>query len=179
MRAESPDFSKLMRPWAAAWGLPGFETGIRVRFSSRLKRSLGRCWPQRGEILLHRTLQRAAHADVAKVVCHEAAHIAAYHLYGRSVKPHGVEWAALVRFAGFNPVTRAHSVDASGRVGVRQLRRSFVAITNRQRVVVHRCPVCQMERIARRIVSGWRCAECIAGGLDGRLATTIRPTQSP
>ncbi|HLE72474.1 MAG TPA: hypothetical protein VJH87_22540 [Vicinamibacteria bacterium] len=36
----------------------------------------------------------------------------------------------------------------------------------------HRCPVCQLFRAARRLMSRWRCAACVASGLEGRLSIT-------
>ena len=169
MAAEQPDFAMLIRPWAKRWGLPGIESGIRVRYSGRLHRSLGRSWPTRGEIVLHPGLQQAKREELAMVLCHEAAHIAAYQLYGRAASPHGPEWAALVRSAGYAPVTSTPAVGASASSSSpRAITRSI------RRLVLHRCPVCQTERIARRVVSGWRCAECVAAGLEGRLETTVR-----
>ena len=38
----------------------------------------------------------------------------------------------------------------------------------------HWCPVCQSSRQARRPVKAWRCAACVAAGLDGRLEITRR-----
>jgi hypothetical protein len=38
----------------------------------------------------------------------------------------------------------------------------------------HWCPVCQSSRQARRPVKAWRCAACVAVGLDGTLEITRR-----
>ena len=170
MRAEKPDFSQLIRPWARRWGLPGIEAGIRVRYSRRLQRSLGRSCPERGEIVLHHQLQKAVLADLALVVCHEAAHIAAYQLYGASATPHGHEWATLVSLAGYAPTI---SLSELGDIKHREKLSTGARPTTK--LVVHRCPVCQTERLARRVVKGWRCAECVVAGLEGRLET-IRMT---
>jgi hypothetical protein len=46
----------------------------------------------------------------------------------------------------------------------------------------HWCPVCQSSRQARRPVKAWRCAACVAAGLDGKLEITRRtrrPTAAP
>lgn len=174
MPTEPLDFAALIRPWAKQWGLPGIEAGISVRFSTRLKRSLGRSWPRRGEIVLHPKLRDAKPTDLAMVVCHEAAHIASYQLYGGKAAPHGAEWAALVSSVGFAPVTR---VSALGAIQVAPKSRGPLQPTAR-RLVLHRCPVCQSKRVARRIVSGWRCAECVAAGLDGLLETTVIPAHA-
>ncbi len=34
---------------------------------------------------------------------------------------------------------------------------------------LHRCPVCQASRSARRAVHRWRCAACVRAGLNGLL----------
>jgi hypothetical protein len=38
----------------------------------------------------------------------------------------------------------------------------------------HWCPVCQSSRTGRRPVKAWRCAACVAAGLDGKLEITRR-----
>ncbi len=103
------------------------------------------------------------------VLCHEAAHIAAYHLYGRNARPHGAEWAALVRAAGFSPASSFHSSQPTEREAALRRRPRHPST----RLVAHVCPVCQTERLARRVVRGWRCAECVAAGLDGHLDTSV------
>ena len=95
-----------------------------------------------------------------EVLCHELAHVAAYELHGRRCRPHGPEWAALMRAAGFEPCARArltHDVSA------------LVVAPRRGSQYEHRCPVCQAVRFARRPVRQWRCVACLTAGLDGRL----------
>jgi predicted SprT family Zn-dependent metalloprotease len=159
-----------MRPWAHHWGLPGLEGGIRVRFDGHLRRSLGRCRPDRGEISLHPALAEAAPREVAAVLCHEVAHVAAFHLYGAAVPPHGPEWAALVAAVGHAPVT-AKALQGADTTRPAQAPR---VQPSARRNVLHICPVCQTARLARRVVHGWRCAECVAAGLDGKLEITVQ-----
>jgi SprT protein len=90
------------------------------------------------------------------------AHLAARELYGRSVRPHGAEWKALMANAGFEP--RTHLPHPNGATKRRKRRAPYV--------YVHRCPVCQFSRTARRLMSRWRCAECVASGLEGLLTIT-------
>ncbi|MCK5800636.1 MAG: hypothetical protein KAI47_25785, partial [Deltaproteobacteria bacterium] len=93
------------------------------------------------------------------------AHIAVYELYDDGYKPHGSEWQALVRQAGFEPMVRM-TVDAlrpkPSRPGVTVL-------------YDHRCAVCGYSRSAKRPVTRWRCPECRAAGLEGELEITSRP----
>ena len=153
---------RLLRQWARKWGLPGFESAVSVTLTTRLRRSLGRCRPARGAIALRHDLTRVPAATFDAVLCHEAAHVAAYLLHGRTVRAHGPEWSALVAAAGFNPAARMVAPSAQPprrpRSGYRY---------------EHRCPVCQSARLARRTMTGWRCAECVEAGLEGVME--IRP----
>ena len=155
-----------LRRWTRLWGLPGLEDALTITFSSRLQRALGRCVPAQGRITLHSSLASARADKMAAVLCHEAAHVGAFVLHGRRIRPHGAEWAALVQSAGFPPhVSVRHT--AITRTSEAQHSSSFR--------VEHRCPVCQSERWARRSVPQWRCAECVAAGLEGRLVVIKHP----
>lgn len=169
MRDDSGRIRALLEPWCNSWGLPGLHEAITVEFSLRLKSSAGRCRPQTGRITLHNSLRHELRDLLPEVLCHEAAHVAAFQLWGRAQAPHGQAWASLVRAAGFEPTlairrigrTRTRS-DASRSSGRR------VDVHSR-RVVLHTCPVCQASRLAKRRMPGWRCAECVRAGLAGRM----------
>lgn len=167
-RGSPPDLRQVVRPWAAVWGLPGFEQRLRISFSSRLSRSLGRCTPRSGRIVLHPVLSGASHSRVAEVLCHEAAHIAAYELFGKSVRPHGPEWAALVTAAGFQPRYKATYPNALQPKLLHPPRKRFD----------HLCPVCQVTWVARKRMSRWRCTYCLADGLTGELVISERATSN-
>ena len=164
--APLPQLSTLMGTWMSLWELPGLEEGIRVSFSPRMRRSLGRCAQERGRITLHSALRSGPRTRLAEVLCHEAAHVAAYVLYGRSVRPHGPEWAGLVAQIGFTPATREPGLE--GR------RTSPHAQRSSRLEYEHRCTVCQAVRLARRPVPRWRCADCAAAGLSGEMTVTRR-----
>jgi predicted SprT family Zn-dependent metalloprotease len=157
---------RLVRAWSATWGLPGLEGAIDVTFSPRLRRALGRCSPKSGQIALHAALQGSARDRLPEVLCHEVAHVAAYLLFGRTVRPHGAEWARLVSQAGFSPVRRAPRLHEMHRAAPARPRAELVE---------HRCPVCQFVRLGRRRVLGWRCADCVEAGLSGKMVVTRRP----
>lgn len=147
--------------WERKWHVPGLVESLSIRFSARLRATLGRSEPKTGRVLLHTLLREAPKSMLREVLCHEAAHVAAYRLYGKRIQPHGAEWKALVRLAGYSPTVR-HSLGSASRA-----RRSRERFTT-----VHTCPVCQTRRFARRPVPRWRCAECVAAGLDGHLEIT-------
>lgn len=151
-----------LRRWQRLWRAPGLATTASVRFSARLRATVGRCAVAKREIVLSAKLVNGSERRLLEVLCHEAAHLTAHLRHGRLAKPHGTEWAELVRKAGFEPRPRlgAHSRGDKRRD------------TTRRYVVMHTCPVCQMRRVAKRAVPQWRCAECVAAGLPGRLVIT-------
>lgn len=152
--------ARLIREWAREWGLPGFEEAISLSFSPRLSRSLGRAVPATGRIVVSSFLVHGPLRPLADVVCHEAAHVAAFLLSGSVSSPHGPLWQELVSAAGFRPRLRR----AVPGVGDRKTRQSGVRL-----LYEHRCPVCQSVWFARRPVSRWRCTECALAGLAGEL----------
>ena len=151
------------------WNVPAIANRVEIQFSQRLRSSLGRCVPSRGIVRLNRRLLVAQPGLVEEVLCHELAHVAAYELHGKRCRPHGPEWAALMRTAGFEPRVRARlSRDVQAVVHARLAARPLYE---------HRCPVCQATRLARRSVPQWRCAACVAAGLSGKLVIAKRMGQ--
>ena len=158
-RAWARDIAK----WCAIWGVPGLESSLVVSESSRIRSSLGSCRVDRGQIRIAGFLSASKSKFVREILCHEVAHAAAAQLHGRSAKPHGIEWQALMRAAGYEPRTRLLT---EGLVQVpKEVRPKYKSWE-------HRCPVCQMRRLAGRPVPQWRCAECLSLGLDGKLIIT-------
>jgi predicted SprT family Zn-dependent metalloprotease len=156
-----PGFLKArLEHWQKLWGIPELITRLHVRFSPRLRATWGRTLPARGTITLAESLATGPRERLEEVLCHEAAHVAVHMKYGRSARPHGHEWAAFVKAAGFAPVRALRAaVPSPPRVHPRAL-------------YEHRCTVCQSRRLARRPVPAWRCAECVSVGLAGAMTIT-------
>jgi len=152
-----------LRLWLEAWNTPGLAARTRIEISPRLTRSLGRCYPDQRLIRIAAYLESAPDGLLQEVLCHEMAHLATRELHGRKARPHGPEWKALMQKAGFEP--RTHLPAPNGAPRLRRRRRSPY-------VFVHRCPVCQLLRTARRLMSRWRCAACVTSGLEGHLTIT-------
>jgi predicted SprT family Zn-dependent metalloprotease len=151
--------------WGALWGVPGLARTLRVVASGRMRTSLGLYRPGRGEIRVARFLLAGPEALLLEVLCHEAAHAVVYARHGRSVRPHGREWRALMEAAGH-----------PGRARLPEARLAELpAAARRQRFLfAHRCPACGRERLAGRPVRGWRCVPCARTGGTGRLVVSRR-----
>ncbi|NLF68864.1 MAG: SprT family zinc-dependent metalloprotease [Candidatus Anammoximicrobium sp.] len=153
--------------WMRRWRTSGLAKRLVIEFSPRLRQSLARSLPSRRLIRLNPVLQRPQNAALLpEVLCHEAAHVAVFELYGPRCRPHGPEWSRLVTMAGFTPTLHLAIDGEPPRADARSSPASRYE---------HRCPVCQMVRSARRPVPAWRCADCVAAGLDGHLLITRRP----
>ena len=137
------------------WGRPGLANSVIIQFSDRLRSSLGRTRVDVRRVRLNSLLASANKQLLNEVLCHELAHIAIYERFGKSEKPHGPEWKALVRQAGFEPRLR---ISVNGEKPSTATRR-----------FEHLCPVCQTIRYAKRPMTGWRCGNCVDAGLEGKL----------
>ena len=158
----------LLEEWGELWATPELASRVTVRFSGRLKRSLGRCRPSTGRITLAERLKSEPRSLLHEVLCHEAAHVATYLRFGAAAKPHGPEWQALVQEAGFEPKVRIAEHRLGDTPPTPRQRRSPKAHVHYE----HRCPVCGLVRVARRKVPSWGCTACAEVGLSGRLDIT-------
>lgn len=159
--------------WEQLWGVPGLAGSLEVTFSKRLRTSLGRTTPTSGKVRLHPCLLQVKPAVLLEVLCHEAAHVAiarkAAALRTQLPRPHGQAWAALVSAAGYQPHCTSTKPDRVVERHSQRGGRSGRSLESKN--VVHLCPVCHMQRRAKRTVRAWRCAACVANGLPGELVT--------
>lgn len=145
------------------WGLPELASHVDIDFSVRLKTSWGRSSVKTRRVRLHSDLALIGEPLIDEVLCHELAHIAVYEKFGPGKRPHGEEWASLVRIAGFTP-----------RVGLSFASNSNNELQARKVRYEHACPVCQSSRYARHPMSQWRCRRCVDAGLEGKLVIKKR-----
>ena len=146
--------------WFKHWSLIALMPTLHFRFSGRMFRSIGRCYPTRRTIALAVGVRELPEPQILDILCHECAHLAAYELYGLAIRPHGAEWRKLVASVGYLPRVRFEDDSAI------QLIRSRARLPTRY---LHRCLTCRRQRTARRRMSHWRCGACYEIGLDGRL----------
>ncbi len=154
------DFSRPLTRWAKAWGVPGLPTSVSVSYSSRMRRSLGRVRPRVGGITLNAQLANAPRAVVMEILCHEAAHVAVFLRHGPGAKPHGPEWRALVRKAGYAPTTS---------LSCRWVK-STAAPSTRKGRVRYRCPECKTTCFGSRYPSRLHCSGCLRDGVVALLS---------
>jgi len=149
-------FSYLLKELLKGWANEEVANDVHIEFSNRITRSLGRTQPSAKIIRLNPLLRTSLSHLLKEVLCHELAHIAAYHMYGEFIRPHGPEWQALVRSAGFEPRVRIEAdMDWPSPPPVK--------------CYTHRCPACHAVRVAKRPMPRWRCSKCVANGLTGFL----------
>ena len=157
----NPDIKTWLEEWATLWGTGDLVGKVHVAPDRRIRRSLGRCHSRSGRIRLHPALFEPENVDVLReVVCHEAAHAAAYVLHGGKVRPHGAEWKQLVTDAGYTPVAT---------MKVSRLSPELLAELQPKVRFRHTCAICGATRMAGRRVKTWRCQVCRRAGLKGRI----------
>src|SRR5262245_42200047 len=120
MRRQSPDsriaaWHRQLVSWCRLWGVPDLAVRLELIVSPRLHRSLASYRTRRGQIRISSLLLNLPEAVINEVLCHEAAHAAVTELQAHHVQPHGSEWRALVRAAGFKPSVRMAPYRVAGR----------------------------------------------------------------
>ena len=145
----------------AFWDAPELAAQIPVKPSRRMTRMLGCYDLRRREIRVAAWLldaQGSREALRREVLCHEAAHALVHERHGRVARPHGAEWQALMRRAGFAARVRIPGIDAAD--AARQAGRAFE----------HRCPVCDKSRVLASRQRRLRCRVCLEAGRPGDLS---------
>lgn len=155
----------LLSRWERLWETPGLAQSIDLVSNPLLRSTLGRCFPTQRRIELNPRVLKSRGRAFAQILCHEAAHFAVHQAKGRNARPHGKEWATLVRAAGFAPTTGSRICVL---MAIRRKRPGHYRYE-------HRCLVCHTIRFANQPIRNWRCASCAAAGLPGEMRITRRP----
>ncbi|MBL8753196.1 MAG: SprT-like domain-containing protein [Planctomycetes bacterium] len=132
------------------------DTRIEVAWNDRLTTTAGRAFQKRGRIELNPKVLARAPDQVSMVLAHEAAHIAAFRLFGANIPAHGRHWRSLMRLAGHEPAV-THDIpvdDLRAAARARPRRATFVYL----RV----CDACG----DRQLMAALRYGRC--GGCDAR-----------
>lgn len=141
-----------------SWDGYGSQTCVTVDFNPRLRTKIARFLPGQNRIEVGPRFVELSRRR-GEILVHELAHAAVRSLHGGQAKPHGKEWQSLMRQAGLEPKPAFRK---SLPVGARVPN----VCTARY---VHTCPVCQMQRSARKPNRAWRCRTCVHAGLKGDL----------
>lgn len=155
MKQRDDEFREKSAKLFMLWGFSELVHCVDIQFSRRLRSTLGRTRVDIHRVRLNPVLAETSDGLLDEVLCHELAHIAVYERFGAKAKPHGPEWAGLVRQAGYAPRLSA-AIDGEKKH------------TNELRFE-HLCPVCQVVRYAKRPMTSWRCGGCVDVGLEGYL----------
>lgn len=149
-------FAKHLRSLERRWNTELPEFAIKV--NPRLTRTVARFIPGTVTVELSPSALHLRPAQQLEILSHEAAHAVVWQRHGRLAKPHGLEWAGLIRAAGHQPT--ASLVRCAVLAASKEVRASYR----------HTCQVCHFSAIAARRMSNWRCPECAAIGLPGMLS---------
>ena len=126
------------------------ETAVRVHWNARLSTTAGRAFLRGARIELNPKLLARAPEQLPMVLAHEAAHIAAFRLFGPNIPAHGRHWRSLMRLAGHPPeITHKIPLD---RPKSRRRRRFFY---------LRVCEACGDRQVAAAVRYG-RCQGCSA-----------------
>ncbi len=166
MRSNQPGFEAELARLARLWGVSGLPERSRIEFSSRLRRSLGLCYPQRDLIRLNPVLLKSGNRDILdETLAHEAAHLVVYWRHGRRVRPHGRQWKELMRLAGLPArATILHSKI-----------KALPPVRRTRYLYRHRCQDCGNIFNAGRTDGRWRCSSCLRWGRGGVLKVIRLP----
>jgi predicted SprT family Zn-dependent metalloprotease len=144
--------------WATIWSAPSIVDDVSIRVNRRLRTSIARY--RRKENCVEVGPRFLESPEVRReALAHELAHRVAARL--GAVQIHGKEWQSLMAAVGFQPRPR-----------IAGKKRHIPASARTARRFLHQCPICHMMRTARRPVTAWRCATCVAAGLPGKLVIT-------
>jgi len=158
---------------AATWSTSELKA-IALAVHPGLRRTIARYDPSARTIELR--ADTVASPRLNAVLVHEAAHAAVCQQHGTGqTRPHGPEWPRLMEAAGHAAERRldlGHLCLAPSRKDKGEQGR------NGQARYDHVRAVCQSRRAAKKRLREWRCANCVADGLPGRLEIASRTRRS-
>lgn len=99
-----------LKDWSVIWGYTLLPRTLNIEFIPAEDPELGKCHFASNTVFLNASLlQSGKESLLLETLCHEAAHWMAFRRHGLGIEPHGPEWEAYMRKAGFEP--RAHYHD--------------------------------------------------------------------
>ena len=116
---------RLLRLAADHYGMPA--PRVEIRFDLRGRAAGQASLPARGQPQIRynpQLLLENGEAFLQRTVPHESAHIIAFRLHGRRIRPHGAEWKAVMALFGADS-RRCHDYDVSTVPGRRLTRHPY------------------------------------------------------
>jgi predicted SprT family Zn-dependent metalloprotease len=148
-----PELARRAAELLARWRV--VDTRVEVVWNVRLTTTAGRAFMRRGLVELNPTLLRRAPDQLPAVLAHEAAHIAAFRLFGANIPAHGRHWRSLMRLAGHEPaVTHDIPLDDAAPAVPRARPR-----TRRRYLYLRVCEACG-DRVLLAAMRYGRCGGC-------------------
>ena len=81
---------QLIRRWARKWHASALAGNITCEWSSWLRRSLSRTYPERSLVRLSKLLKESPYEPpFDEVLCHKVAYVTVFHLHGKAATSHG------------------------------------------------------------------------------------------
>lgn len=127
------------------------DTAVEVVWNGRLSTTAGRAFVRGGRIELNPTLLAEAPDQIEVVLIHEAAHVAAFRLFGEHIPAHGRHWRSLMRMAGQQP-------EVTHKMPVAHLRRKKPSRKQRY-LYLRMCGSCGDRAVLEQVRYG-RCRGC-------------------
>ena len=88
---------------AQAWQCEQMCDNLRVAYNSRLKTTAGLAYLKENRVELNTRLLSKNPTHLIPTLIHELAHLAVYHRFGPSAKPHGREFLTMMRAVNQSP----------------------------------------------------------------------------
>ena len=177
-RALQAALRRALRSVVPLWHAEGFNVSgldaTRLALSTRYRLRLATADARRACITLRADAESWGRPLLQQVLVHELGHIVVHARYGLDAQPHGAEWKRLMELSGLEPAARVRGGCGVLRSGAPVPERLVLSPSHRPSYE-HRCPVCQMVRVAKRPVRQWLCRVCVEAGLDGVLLISRVP----
>jgi ribosomal protein L37AE/L43A len=160
------------------WRAEGFDVdgleATQLALSPRYRRRLATADAARACITLRADAGLWSKPLLQQVIVHELGHLVIHRRHGFDARPHGREWRRLMALSGLEHAARIPGGCGVPKNATPATRRPAHGTFPRP-CYEHRCPVCQMVRVARRPVRQWLCRACVEAGLDGALLVSRVP----
>jgi SprT protein len=129
------------------WDCPDLHLRVRIEYNPRLQTTLGRAMLEEDRVDLNVRLLRDNPLELIPTLAHELAHMVVFSRYGK-VAPHGRHFRVLMHSAGL-PAETTHGLSTD-----------HLKVRRGRYIYLHKCNVCGVTFIARRVRRNCYCRKC-------------------